>query len=268
MCPFQRQSFFDQVHQSLKKDSLAIESALRVQRPRSTSSAQTGRFTNLNLLKDKSISKSVRNSASQERWKEMDLNKAKIEHKRRQEEERQLKRQQQREADAVQCQLRRNNQRQRLYQRMLQGLEKKLEHRNRALQHVALLQTARSERSKKESFLSEEENRKLSQRLQFLHTQRLKRENLLAELSERSFEREKERLDFLRSRMQSRQAVLTQDSEEQDRQQKQRQAAKRKVFQNRDHLHEKMEKEAQRHCDLQQYLREQNLLMLRALLLE
>lgn len=59
LCPFQRQSFFDQVHQSLKKDSLAIESALRVQRPRSTSSAQTGRFTNLNLLKDKSISVSI-----------------------------------------------------------------------------------------------------------------------------------------------------------------------------------------------------------------
>uniref|UniRef100_A0A8C3LGT4 DUF4537 domain-containing protein n=1 Tax=Chrysolophus pictus TaxID=9089 RepID=A0A8C3LGT4_CHRPC len=268
LCPFQRQSFFDQVHQSLKKDSLAIESALHVLRPRSTSSAQAGRFTNLNLLKDKSISKSVHNSASQERWEEMDLNKAKIEHRRHQEEERQLKRQQQQEADAVQCQLRRNNQRQRLYQRTLQGLEKQLEHRNRALQHMALLQAARSERNEKESFLAEEENRKLSQRLQFLHTQRLQRENLLAELNERSFEQEKERLHFLRNRMQSRQTMLTQDLEEQDRQQKHHQAAKRKVFQNRDRLHEKMLKEDQRHCDLQQYLREQNLLMFRASLLQ
>ncbi|XP_042693649.1 uncharacterized protein LOC122170652 isoform X1 [Centrocercus urophasianus] len=268
LSPFQRQSFFDQVHQSLKKDSLAIESALHVQRPRSTSSSQAGRFTNLSLLKDRSISKSVCNSASQERWEEMDLNKAKIEHKRHQEEERQLKRQQQQEADAVQCQLRRNNQRQRLYQRTLQGLEKQLEHKNRALQHMALLQAAQSERSKKESFLAEEDNRKLSQRLQFLHAQRLQRENFLAELNERSFKQEKERLDFLRNRMQSRQAVLTQDLEEQDRQQKHHQAAKRKVFQNRDRLHEKMQKEEQRHCDLQQYLREQNLLMFRASLLE
>lgn len=63
LCPFQRQSFFDQVHQSLKKDSLAIESALRVQRPRSTSSAQAGRFTNLSLLKDKSISVSIWSSS-------------------------------------------------------------------------------------------------------------------------------------------------------------------------------------------------------------
>ncbi|XP_031410673.1 serum response factor homolog A-like [Meleagris gallopavo] len=124
----------------------------------------------------------------------MDLNKAKIEHKRHQEEERQLKRQQQQEADAVRRQLHRNNQRQRLYQRMLQGLEKQLEHKNRALQHMALLQAAQSERSKKESFLAEEENRKLNQRLQFLHTQRLQRENLLAELNERSFEQEKGRL--------------------------------------------------------------------------
>lgn len=68
--------------------------------------------------------------------------------------------------------------------------------------------------------------------------------------------------------MQSRQAVLTQDLEEQDRQQKHHQAAKRKVSQNRDRLHEKMQKEDQRHCDLQQYLREQNLLMFRASLLE
>ncbi|XP_015722338.1 uncharacterized protein C11orf16 homolog isoform X2 [Coturnix japonica] len=111
LCPFQPQSFFDQVRQSLKKDSLAIESALRIQRPCGTSSVRAGRFTHLNLLKDKSISKSVHNSASQERWKEMDLSKAKIEHKRRQEEERQLKRRQQQEADAVQRQLRRNNQR-------------------------------------------------------------------------------------------------------------------------------------------------------------
>ncbi|XP_021243975.1 uncharacterized protein LOC110394407 isoform X2 [Numida meleagris] len=267
LCPFQRQSFFDQVHQSLKKDSLAIETVLHVQRPRSTSSAQAGRFTNLNLLKDKSISKSVLNSASPERWKEMDLSKAKIEHKRRREEERQLKRQQQQEADAVQRQLRRNNQRQRLHQRMLQGLEKKLEHKNRALQHMALLQAAQSERSRKESLLSEEENRKSSQRLQFLSTQRLQRENLLAERNERSFEQEKGRLDFLRSRMQSRQKMLTQDSKERDRQQKQHQAAKRKVFQSRDCLHKKVQKEDQRHWDFQQYLREQNLLMLRASLL-
>lgn len=77
---------------------------------------------------------------------------------------------------------------------MLQGLEKQLEHEERALQRTALLRAAWSERSRKESFLSEEENRKASERLQSLQTRRLQREKLLAERSERSFEQEKERL--------------------------------------------------------------------------
>lgn len=81
-----------------------------------------------------------------------------------------------------------------MHQRMLQGLEKQLEHEERALQHTALLQVAWSERSRKESFLSEEENRKASERLQSLQTRRLQREKLLAERNERSFEQEKERL--------------------------------------------------------------------------
>ncbi|KAI6079876.1 Trichohyalin-like isoform X2 [Aix galericulata] len=194
----QRQSFFDRVNQSLERDRLAIESALRVQRPHSTSSARPRRSTNLlHLLKDKSMTKSVLNRASQERWKEMDLNRAKIEHKRGQQEERQQKRQQQQEEEALRRQLRRNNQRQRLHQRMLQGLEKQLEHEDRALQRTALLQAAWSERSRKESFLSEEENRKASERLQSLQTWRLQREKLLAERNERSFEQEKERLPHL-----------------------------------------------------------------------
>lgn len=84
--------------------------------------------------------------------------------------------------------------RQRLRQRTLQGLEKQLERKDRALQHMALLQAAGAERSRKESFLPEEEKRKASQRLQFLKTQRLQREELQAERNERSFEQEKERL--------------------------------------------------------------------------
>lgn len=84
--------------------------------------------------------------------------------------------------------------RQRLHQRTLQGLEKQLEHEDKALQHIALLQAAGAERNRKESFLSEEEKRKASQRLQFLKTQRLQREELQAERNERSFEQEKERL--------------------------------------------------------------------------
>ncbi|XP_075014153.1 uncharacterized protein LOC142085754 isoform X2 [Calonectris borealis] len=268
LVPFRRQSFFDRVNQSLEKDSLTIKSALHVQRPHSTSNGQARRSTNLlNLPKDKSITKSILNGASQERWKEMDFNRAKIEHKRWQEEQRQLKREQQQEADGIRRQLRRDNQRQRLHQRTLQGLEKQLEHKDRALQHMALLQAAGAERSRKESFLPEEEKRKASQRLQFLKTQRLQREELQAERNERSFEQEKGRLDFLRSRMQSRQEMLEQESQEQDRQQKQQQAAKGRVFQSRDRSRQKMEKEGQKLCDLQQYLREQNLLMLRASLL-
>ncbi|XP_056197151.1 uncharacterized protein LOC130150323 [Falco biarmicus] len=258
LVPFRRQSFFDQVNQSLEKDSLTIKSALRAQRPLSASNVQTRRSTNpLNLLKDKSITKSILNGASQERRKEMDFNRAEMEHKRWQEEHRQLKKKQQQEADGIRRQLRRGNQRQKLCQRTLQGLEKQLEHKDRALQHMALLQAAGAERSRKESFLLEK--RKASQRLQFLKTQRLQREELQAEHNERSSEQEKERLDFLRSRMQSRQEMLEQVLREQDRQQNQHQAAKGGVFQSRDHSQQKMKKGGQNLCDLQQYLREQNL---------
>lgn len=84
--------------------------------------------------------------------------------------------------------------RERLRQRTLQGLEKQLEQEDRALQRRALLQAAGAERSRKESFLPEEERRKASQRLQFLKTQRLQREELQAERNERSVDQEKERL--------------------------------------------------------------------------
>lgn len=84
--------------------------------------------------------------------------------------------------------------RQRLRQRILQELEKRLEQEDRALQHMALLQTARAESSRKESFLPEEEKKKASQRLQFLKIQRVQREELQAKRNERSFEQEKERL--------------------------------------------------------------------------
>ncbi|XP_067998295.1 trichohyalin-like [Melanerpes formicivorus] len=268
LVPFRRQSFFECVNQSLQKDSLTIESALHVQRPHRTSTVQTRTSTNLlNRLKERSITKSILNGRAQKSWKEMAFNKAKIEHKRWQEEQRQLKREQQQEAEGVRRQLCRDNQRQRLHQRRLQELEKQLEHRDRALQHMALLQAARAERSRKESSLTEEEKRKASQRLQFLKTRYLQREELQAERNERSFDQEKERLDFLRSRMQSRQEALEQGLHKQDRQQKQHQVAKGRVFQSRDRLHQKMEKEGQKLCELQQYLREQNLLMLRASLL-
>ncbi|XP_071583291.1 uncharacterized protein C11orf16 homolog [Heliangelus exortis] len=269
LVPFRRQSFFDRVNQSLEKDSLTIRSALHVQRPHSTSNLQARRATTLNLLKDKSITKSVVNGASRERWKEtMDFSRAKIEHKRWQEEQRQLKREQQQEADGIRRQLCRDNKRQRLHQRTLQGLEKQLECKDKALQRKALLQAAWAERSRKESSLPEEEKKKASQRLLFLRTQRLQREELQAERNKRSSEQEKERLNFLRSRMKSRQETLEEELQEQDRKQKQHQAAKGKVFQSRERSHQKTEKEGQKLCDLQKYLREQNLLMLRALLLE
>ncbi|XP_027736987.1 uncharacterized protein LOC114056184 [Empidonax traillii] len=234
LVPFRRQSFFDQVNQSLERDSLTIKSALRVQRPHSTTSVLARRSTKLlNLLKDKSITKSILNGASQERWKEMDFGRAQTEHNRRKEEPRQLKREQQQEADGIQQQLHKDNQRQRLRQRTLQGLEKQLEHKERALQHMALLQAAGAERSRKESSFREEGKRKASQRLQFLKTQRSQREELQADCNERSFEEEGERLEFLRSRMQSQQDMLDQESREQDKQQNQGQAAKVRVFQSR-----------------------------------
>ncbi|XP_050181438.1 uncharacterized protein LOC126645266 [Myiozetetes cayanensis] len=201
LVPFRHQSFFDQVNQSLERDSLTIRSALRVQRPHSTTSVLARRSTKLlNLPKDKSITKSILNGASQERWKEMDFDRAETEHKRRKEEQRQLRREQQQEADGIQQQLCKDSQRQRLRQRTLQGLEKQLEHKERALQHMALLQAAGAERSRKES----------------------------------SFREEGKRKEFLRSRMQSWQDMLEQESREQDKEQQNKdQAAKVRVFQSR-----------------------------------
>ncbi|XP_064594169.1 trichohyalin-like isoform X3 [Zonotrichia leucophrys gambelii] len=265
LVPFRCQSFFAQVNQSLEKDSLTIRSALCGQSPHSATPLLAGRATHLpKLLKDKSITKSIPSGASQKRWKELDFSRAKIEHRRWQEEQRQLKREQQQEADG------RDSQRQRLHQRTLQGLEKQLEHKERALQHMALLQAAGAERSRKESCFpeEEEEERKARQRLQLRKTQRLQREELQAESNNRSWEQEKERLELLRSRMQSRQEVLEQESQEQDKQQNQHQAAKVRVFQRRESSHLKMEKEGQKLRALQQYLREQKLLLLRASLLE
>ncbi|XP_023793744.1 trichohyalin-like isoform X4 [Cyanistes caeruleus] len=269
LLPFRCQSFFAQVNQSLEKDSLTIRSALCVQRPHSATNLLAGRSTHPpSLLKDKNINnKSILSGASQQRWKELDFSRAKIEHKRWQEEQRQLKREQQQAADGIRRQLRRDSQRQQLRQRTLQVLEKQLEHKERALQHMALLQAAGAERSRKESFFREEEERKARQRLQFLKTQHLKREELQAESNKRSCEKEKERLEFLRSRMQSRQEALEQESQEQDKQQNQHQAAKVRVFQRRESSHRKMEKEGKKLHALQQYLREQNLLLLRASLL-
>ncbi|XP_059329071.1 inner centromere protein-like [Ammospiza nelsoni] len=267
LVPFRCQSFFAQVNQSLEKDSLTIRSALCGQRPHSATPLLAGRATHLpKLPRDKNITKSIPSGASQKRWKELDFSRAKTEHTRWQEEQRQLKRQQQQEADGT----RRDSQRQRLRQRTLQGLEKQLEHKERALQHMALLQAAEAERSRKESCFpeEEEEERKARQRLQLLKTRRLQREELQTESNNRSCEQEKERLELLRSRMQSRQEVLEQESQEQDKQQNQHQAAKVKVFQRRESSHLKMEKEGQKLCALQQYLREQKLLLLRASLLE
>ncbi|KAM7056292.1 uncharacterized protein M8220_002760 isoform 2-T2 [Acridotheres tristis] len=270
LVPFRHQSSFAQVNQSLEKDSLTIRSALRVQTPHSTTNLLPGRSTLLpDLLKVKSITKSFLSGASQERWKELNFSRAKIEHKRWQEEQRQLKREQQQEADGTRHRhrLHRDSQRQRLRQRTLQGLKKQLEHKERALQHMALLQAAGAERSRKESFFQEEEERKARQKLQFLKKQRLQREELQAESNKRRCQQEKERLEFLRSRMQSQQEVLEKESQEQDKQQNQHQAAKVRVFQRRENSHLKMEKEGQKLRALQQYLREQNLLLLRTSLL-
>ncbi|XP_021407632.1 uncharacterized protein LOC110482601 isoform X3 [Lonchura striata] len=265
LAPFQCQSFFAQVNQSLEKDSLTIRSAFRVQRPHS-SRLLAGRATHLpNLLKDKSITKSILSGASQKEWKELNFSRAKVEHKRWQEEQR-LKREQQQYADSTRRQLRRDSQRQRLHQRTLQGLEKQLECKERALQHMTLLQAAGAERSRKESAFREEEERKARQRHQFLQTWRLQREEFQAESNKQSCEQEKERLELLRSRRQSRQEVLEQESQEQDKQQIQHQAAKVRVFQRRESSHLKMDK-GQKLCALQQYLREQSLLLLQASLL-
>ncbi|XP_065421754.1 uncharacterized protein LOC101944303 isoform X11 [Chrysemys picta bellii] len=245
------QAMFDRVDQSLKKDRLTIESVLRIQRPHSAPSTQ----------------KSVTKGATQESLRMMNFNTARIEHRRQQEELRQQKREQKQEAEGLKCQLMRDSRRERSLQRTLQSLEKQLEYNNMACQHMAKLQTARAERSRKESSLQEEEKRKECQRLQFLKAQHLQREELQAEYNQRNYDQDKKRQDMLRSRMQSRQETLEREIQEQDTQQRKREDAKWRAFQNRDHFQQKLEKECQKHYHLQQYLREQKLLMLRASLL-
>ncbi|XP_068046923.1 uncharacterized protein C11orf16 homolog isoform X2 [Anomalospiza imberbis] len=60
LVPFNCQSFFAQVNQSLEKDSLTIRSAFCVQRPHSTTHLLAGRATHLpTLLKEKSITAAI-----------------------------------------------------------------------------------------------------------------------------------------------------------------------------------------------------------------
>nr|XP_006133442.1 uncharacterized protein LOC102449238 [Pelodiscus sinensis] len=245
------QAVFNRVEQSLKKDRLTIESVLHIQRPHSALSTQ----------------KSVTKGTTQRNLREMNFNTARIEHRRKQEEQRQQKREQQQEAEGLKRQLMRDSKRQRSLQRTLQALEKQLEFNNKAWQHMAKLQTAKAERNRKELSLKEEEKRKENERLQFLKAQHLQREELQAEYNKKSYDQDKKRQDMLQSRMQSRQETLEQEIQEHDMQQKQHGDAKWTAFQNRDRFQQKMEKECPKHRNLQQYLREQNLLMLRASLL-
>ncbi|XP_074863298.1 uncharacterized protein LOC142019858 [Carettochelys insculpta] len=245
------QAVFDRVEQSLKKDRLTIESVVHIRRPHSAPSPQ----------------KSVTKSATQGNMRDMNFSTARVEHRRQQEEQRQQKREQQQEAESLKCQLMHDRKRQMLIQRTLQNLEKQLEHNNKACQHMAKLQIARAERSRKESTLQEEEERKESRRLQFLKAQRLWREELQAEYNQRNQDQDKKRQDLLRSRMQSRKEAFEREIQEQDMQQKKREDAKWTAFQNRERFQQKMEKECQQHHNLQQYLREQNLLRLRASML-
>ncbi|XP_067392357.1 uncharacterized protein C11orf16 homolog isoform X2 [Emydura macquarii macquarii] len=172
------QAVFDQVDQSLKKDRLTIESVLRIQRPHSAPSTQ----------------KSVTKGVTQKNPREMNFNTARIEHREQQEEQRQQKREQQQEEEDLKRQMMHDSRRQRSLHRTLQGLEKQLEHNNRACQHMAKLQTDRVERSRKESSLQEEEKRKERQRLQFLKAQRLQREELQAEYNQRNYDQDKKRI--------------------------------------------------------------------------
>ncbi|KYO36511.1 trichohyalin-like [Alligator mississippiensis] len=204
-----RQAWFHRVDQSLKKDRLTIESTMCAQRPHSAPTVQKSAITN----------------ATEESLREANFNAARIEHKRQQEKQRQVKREQQQLAEGLRHQLLQDNRRQRSLQRMLQGLEKQLEHNEQACQHMVQLQAARAERNRKESSLQEEEKKKETQRLQFLKAQRLQREKILAEYDDRISDQDKKRQDLLRTRRQSRQEILKQEVQEQHTQQRKHEAA-------------------------------------------
>ncbi|XP_062990606.1 uncharacterized protein LOC134403987 [Elgaria multicarinata webbii] len=199
--------------------------------------------------------------------READVNTARTEFKRQKWEQRRLKEDQQRQEEHLKGELLLASKRQRSLQRTLQGVQKQQEDRGRAGLHAEQLRTARAERRRQASCLHEEDRNKENQRLDYLKAQRKQRETWLTEHNQTIDDHEKKRLELLRNKKHSMQKALEAALQEQDMQTKEKAAARPQTFQKWERMCQQVEKEQQKHKDLQQYLREQNLLTLRASLL-
>ncbi|KAL8222098.1 UNVERIFIED_CONTAM: hypothetical protein K2H54_074922 [Gekko kuhli] len=191
---------------------------------------------------------------------------ARIEFRRQKWEQRRLKEEQEQAEKHIQKELLRDTKRHRSLQRSLQGSQKQQENSEQAWQRLRRLQVAREEQRRQESCLREQEKNKESQRLEFLKAQRRHRDQQLTEHNQKVDAQESKRLELLKSRMLSVQKNLKVAGQEEDPREK-KVAAKSRDFQKRDLISRHAEKKRQETQDLQQYLREQNLLMLRASLL-
>nr|XP_028601446.1 uncharacterized protein LOC114604963 isoform X2 [Podarcis muralis] len=251
--PSQLQAIFNWVDQSLKEDYSAVKSVLLIRRSHSAPPIQ----------------RIVTKAVTRDGPREIGINTARMEFKRQKMEQRKLKEEQRREEENLRRELLLDNKRQRSLQRTLEGSQKQQEnigswtkwHTKKQLQ-AAKAETGRGESRFQEDLKNEEE-----QRLEFLKAQRKQREKRLAEHQERIDEHEKKRLELLRNRMKSMQNNLEAAAQEQDTQRKEKAAAKLQKLRNQDRISQQVEKEEQKHKDLQQYLREQSLLVLRASLL-
>ncbi|XP_034983649.2 uncharacterized protein LOC118091114 [Zootoca vivipara] len=249
----QLQAIFNWVDQSLKEDHSVVKSVLPIRRSYSAPPIQ----------------RIVTKAVTQDGPREMVVNTARMEFKRKKMEQRQLKEEQRREEEHLRRELLLDNKRQRSLQRTLQGSQKQQENIGSWTKWLGKqqLQAARAETGRGESRFQEDLKNKEEQRLEFLKAQRKQREKQLAEHQERIDDHEKKRLELLRNRMKSMQNSLEAAAQERDTQRKEKAAAKSQKLRNQDRTSQQVEKEEQKHKDLQQYLREQSLLMLRASLL-
>ncbi|XP_054843702.1 uncharacterized protein LOC129335290 [Eublepharis macularius] len=238
---------FEWADQSLKEDSSAIESILHMRRSYSAPAIQ----------------RPAAKLASPDSQRET----ARIEFKRHMWEQRQLKEEQKQQEERMRKELLRDKKRHQLLQRSWHLSAKQQQNSEKTLQRLGQLQVARAERIRQESCLQEEAENRESQRLEFLKAQCRQRDKQLTEHNQSVDDHKNKRLELLRNRMQFVQKNLKAAEKEQDTKEKERAAAKWRELQKRELTSQRVEKKRQETLDLQRYLREQSLLMLRASLL-
>ncbi|XP_025024953.1 uncharacterized protein LOC103055759 [Python bivittatus] len=250
------QAMLDWVDRSLKEDRLAIESVLHSRRSCSA---------------PPSAQRLMEKKASWDGPREVDVNPAKIEFKRQKWEQRQLKKEQQHQEIHHKRETLLEKKRQRSLQRTSQRSQRQQEQSDRAEQHLEQLREARAERRRQESHLREEEEKKENQRREFLKAQHKQREKQLAEHNQRLDGQEKKRLGRTQALLRNRKEAMQKNAEialkEQDTENKEKEAAKCHLSRKREQILQHIEKERQTQKGLLQYLREQDLLLLRASML-